>query len=439
MKKAIAIIIVVVTTVCCCSCGGLFSDLFRVATSEMKASDYIPFGIMDGYIFEEAQPWMTYEDICELAGGAGRPEYNRYGDELTYSWKGAESYSKAYMDFSNDMLVLKWQYNIEKHFRTVEATKENFDRLEFGMTYSQAEEIMGGPGYLSFEYVAFSGLEPYYWSKSYQWDGESGSVELRFFNGELEIKRDYGIEMPGQKPCDMTSEQFSEIEIGMKYRDVCRLAGSNGEFMTREEYEDKMTVAYSWSDSETGAFYYLEFEDDVLTAVYQGGGDFYVNGMTLSQFEYISLGMSYDEICEFTKNTGELSAMYGYFEYNLDDDSEEENNNIYSTYRWSVSGSDTGMVELTFWNGELTQKTHTSENRTGKATIYKSTYKSISSGMDYNFVSGFAGADGDLVEKTLRENGVLFEVYMWRDVEESVDVTMYFEDGLLKLKTYDFV
>lgn len=73
-------------------------------------------------------------------------------------------------------------------------SKEEFDKLENGMSYEEAVEIIGVEG----ELISETGSKgDQFYTVMYQWDGESGfgaNANAMFQGGKLESKAQFGLE-----------------------------------------------------------------------------------------------------------------------------------------------------------------------------------------------------------------------------------------------------
>ncbi len=66
--------------------------------------------------------------------------------------------------------------------------RENFDRIQLGMTMDVVEGILGGPGEEQYASSSFGDGYIWYTEAPMAWSGEPGNVVLRFQDGVVTTK-----------------------------------------------------------------------------------------------------------------------------------------------------------------------------------------------------------------------------------------------------------
>lgn len=110
-------------------------------------------------------------------------------------------------------------------------TKENFDRLQAGMSYKKTVKTLGTEGRKESERINQNTH-----SITYQFaeKGYKGiDISVSFLNGELSHKSFYS-GVPGSSEIAITAAQFDEVKTGMTYEEIKKVIG--GEGILRSDY-----------------------------------------------------------------------------------------------------------------------------------------------------------------------------------------------------------
>lgn len=124
---------------------------------------------------------------------------------------------------------------------SADVTLDKFNKLEMGMSYDEAKEIMGSEGNQTSMTKTGS-----YESASYEWKGEKYSrISTRFTRGELSYKSQSSIS-PASGDAPVSQDKFNKINIGMSYDEVKDTIGSEGELQSESKFGDNSTATYVW-------------------------------------------------------------------------------------------------------------------------------------------------------------------------------------------------
>ncbi|HEU0299627.1 MAG TPA: hypothetical protein VFR37_09240 [Longimicrobium sp.] len=131
--------------------------------------------------FRAIRPGMSYSDVVAIIGNPGRQAAAVAGGSVnssTWLWEEGPLNSIG-VTFVDNRAILTMQMGLRPETAQPPVTLAQFQRLQQGMTYEQAVEIMGGPGmYNGFTDVMGSV------SESWIWRGRTpGSTASASFNG----------------------------------------------------------------------------------------------------------------------------------------------------------------------------------------------------------------------------------------------------------------
>ncbi|MGD7009538.1 DUF3862 domain-containing protein [Metabacillus sp. 84] len=155
-----------------------------------------------------------------------------------------------------------------------EVSMEEFNKLKFGISYKEAEEIIGAEGVLESE-SGDKGSE--YHSESYSWetDSEDGLifVDLRFQDEKLVSKSQFGMVDPKAKG-KMTKAEYDQIKNGMTLEEVNKIIGGSGT-LERESTlgGDYYSASYMYQSDGGDKYSYatLSFDENGLSNKSQSG------------------------------------------------------------------------------------------------------------------------------------------------------------------------
>ncbi|WP_438318150.1 hypothetical protein [Sporosarcina sp. FA9] len=169
----------------------------KSTASTDKKKDFIQHGILNKGNFDQLKKGMTYIKVVDILGSEGKKESVRESTDslsVTYQFKekGYEGIDMG-ISFFNGELSHKTFYSGEPEKSEVIITSEQFDKIPTGMTYDDAQAIIGGPGILISEY-GFP--EDNYHTQTYRYDGhsESANAFLVFKKDILESKSQSSLE-----------------------------------------------------------------------------------------------------------------------------------------------------------------------------------------------------------------------------------------------------
>ncbi|MGD6818263.1 DUF3862 domain-containing protein [Metabacillus sp. 113a] len=155
-----------------------------------------------------------------------------------------------------------------------EVSMEEFNKLKFGISYKEAEEIIGAEGVLESE-SGDKGSE--FHSESYSWetDTDNGSifVDLRFQEEKLVSKSQYGLIDPKANG-KMTKDEYDQIKNGMTLEEVNKIIGGSGT-LERETTlgGDYYSASYMYQSDGGDKYSYatLSFDENGLSNKSQSG------------------------------------------------------------------------------------------------------------------------------------------------------------------------
>lgn len=148
--------------------------------------------------FGKIKDGMTYEEVVEIIGSEGEvlSETGEKGTDLhtvMYTWEGEGSLgANANLTFQGGELVNKSQFGVGEG-SDVKVTKEQFDKIENGMTYDEVVNIIGGEGNLLSE-SGEKGTDMHTVMYEYSGEGDLGAnASFMFQGGELVNKSQMGL------------------------------------------------------------------------------------------------------------------------------------------------------------------------------------------------------------------------------------------------------
>jgi outer membrane protein assembly factor BamE (lipoprotein component of BamABCDE complex) len=201
----------------------------------------------------------------------------------------------------------------------------------------------------------------------------------------------------------VTVLEYNQLEIGMKYREVQKIMGSDGELYPEAiaNNPDILKAAYRWRNDDGSEIVAIFDFSNSLVRYYSnnlGGSNFGDNSqsplVTSANFERIKAGMTYQEVVQIIGNGGRRIE-----ENNLDSFSSSNN-----TYNW-INPDGTGLsivfdgsdrvVSTRSYNLNATDFGDTSWKRQNNS-ITKQLYDRLKLGMTYQEISNIMGSQGEI-------------------------------------------
>jgi hypothetical protein len=137
---------------------------------------------------------------------------------------------------------------------------ENFNKLDFGMSYEKVKEILGSEG----EETNSSQIGKNE-SKTYVWKGDKYErISVNFRNNELSFLNQSGL-TGTSGDADVTKAKFDEVKTGMSYSEVKGIIGSDGEKTSMSKIGDTTLASYVWKGDKYASLR-ASFKDDKLTS-----------------------------------------------------------------------------------------------------------------------------------------------------------------------------
>lgn len=143
--------------------------------------------------FRAIRPGMSYADVAAIVGKEGRQAAAVAGgatSSTTFMWEEGPLTTIG-VTFMDNRAILSMQMGLRPETQQPPVTLAQFQRLQEGMTYEQAVEIMGGPGM----YNGFTDIMGSV-SESWIWRGRSpGSTASASFNrGRITLTMQMGLD-----------------------------------------------------------------------------------------------------------------------------------------------------------------------------------------------------------------------------------------------------
>jgi hypothetical protein len=157
-------------------------------------------GVVTKEKFDQIKDGMTYEEVVKIIGAEGKllSETGEKGTELhtvIYEFEADGSFgANANFMFQGDKLVNKAQFGIEDEAASnVTISKEEFDKIQNGMTFEEVVKIVGGEGHKLSE-SGKPGTAEHTVMYDYEGEGELGAnASLMFQGGKLINKSQFGL------------------------------------------------------------------------------------------------------------------------------------------------------------------------------------------------------------------------------------------------------
>lgn len=105
----------------------------------------------------------------------------------------------------------------------------------------------------------------------------------------------------------INEEKFNQIQSGMTYDEVKNIIGEDGQNISESEVAGIKTVMYQWEDDSWGVAI-VTFQNDQVTNKSQAGISSNSVEVTLSQYDQVQTGMSYDEVKNIFGGDGQLTS-----------------------------------------------------------------------------------------------------------------------------------
>ncbi len=197
----------------------------------------------------------------------------------------------------------------------------------------------------------------------------------------------------------VTVVEYNQLQIGMKYREVKKIMGREGELYPEAiaTNPDILKAAYRWRNNDGSDIVAIFDFSNSLVRYYSnnlGGTNFGNNSQspiaTLSHFERIKAGMTYQEVVQIIGNGGTIIS--------------ENNGGSNNTYNW-INPDGTGLsivfdrsdrvVSIRSYNLNATDFGDTSWKRPNNP-ITKQLYDGLKIGMTYQEISNIMGSQGEI-------------------------------------------
>lgn len=137
---------------------------------------------------------------------------------------------------------------------------ENFNKMEFGMSYEKVKEIIGSEG----EETSSSQVGKYE-SKTFVWKGDKYErISVGFKNDELSFLNQSGL-TGNSGDAEVTKAKFDKIKTGMTYDEVKDIIGSAGEKTSMSKIGEIVLKSYVWK-ADKYATLRASFKDEKLTS-----------------------------------------------------------------------------------------------------------------------------------------------------------------------------
>ena len=137
--------------------------------------------------YEKLKLDMSYDDVKGVMGSGGEETSSSgSGDNEYKNYRWKDDNKNMYVSFRNDKATsIRYSgYPSAGAPRDADLSKDKYDKIKNGMSYSDVKEIIGSDGILTSSSKSSSSE-----SKSYTWRGEKySSVRATFRNGELSSK-----------------------------------------------------------------------------------------------------------------------------------------------------------------------------------------------------------------------------------------------------------
>ncbi|MEH7354031.1 DUF3862 domain-containing protein [Neobacillus drentensis] len=156
-------------------------------------------GVLTKEKFEQIKDGMTYEEVVAIVGSEGTvlSESGEKGTDLhtvMYEFEADGGFgANANMMFQGNKLINKAQFGLGGGDSGVEITKEEFDKIQNGMTYEEVQKIIGGEG----EVISESGEKGSdIHTIMIQYNGKGGlgaNANFMFQGNKLQNKAQYGL------------------------------------------------------------------------------------------------------------------------------------------------------------------------------------------------------------------------------------------------------
>lgn len=206
-------------------------------------------------------------------------------------------------------------------------TNGDYQKLKIGMTYQEVKQILGKEGQVYAEYNSPT-IENF--GVAYRWINQDSTGIIAVFNSENKLIKlsaqnlnttNFGV---NQKPPVVTSRDFENIRVGMTYREVREIIGSEGtkQPIRDNPLTDANTNEYIWVNPDgTNMTIIFDSNQKVVTIrtknmnTYNFGNPFWnqpqpVYSITRQKYEKLQLGMTYREIKNILGVEGELDTEF---------------------------------------------------------------------------------------------------------------------------------
>jgi hypothetical protein len=157
-------------------------------------------GVVTKEKFDQIKDGMTYEEVVSIIGAEGTllSETGEKGTQthtVIYEFEADGTFgANANFTFQGGKLVNKAQFGIEDEAASeVTITKEEFDKIQNGMTYEEVVKIVGGEGHKISE-SGKPGTAEHTVMYDYTGEGDIGAnASLMFQGGKLITKSQFGL------------------------------------------------------------------------------------------------------------------------------------------------------------------------------------------------------------------------------------------------------
>lgn len=149
--------------------------------------------------------------------------------------------------------------------KTTDDSYEKYQSIQMGQSLEEVENVLGTEKTVSSS-TEVAGIK----TEIYAWNvGLANSITVTFTDGKVSGRGQVGI--TAADAVEITADQFSEVQNGMSYEEVCNVLGGAG---TEDSYSEIMgseTVSYTWSGSSLGSNATIIFIDGKVSSMTQVG------------------------------------------------------------------------------------------------------------------------------------------------------------------------
>lgn len=232
--------------------------------------------------FDSVKSGMTYDQVKEIFGGAGKIEVKSRNDDYEllgnnsstqtdiYQWdikgKGDSQYYE--LQFTDGKILAK-SIVTKNSEKSSKITTEDYKKVKMGMSYETVLGILGTKENEKRKSIEFYDDGKEYITYSYTWKIPSGCIFLAFNDNNEAYQGDLDYDPYKTKSkVKATKEQYDKIQDGMTYEQVKEILGSDGRFVSNNEVESGGLEVYEWQGKNIGGskvYYTVYFENGVVS------------------------------------------------------------------------------------------------------------------------------------------------------------------------------